>query len=244
MLQRHPSTAFGGMWAFPGGVVEAADVLHAADGARRGHRLRAGSGVTAAAARSGRPPPGRPWRRPASRARSTTSTTCPTGSRRRARRSGTTPASSWPAPRTASHAHDDREHIDSCWIRPADALERHQPATFELILPTLRNLEAIGRFATVAELLDAVSAAGDPRAVDDGGGWRILLPGDPRSPRERRRVTRARTDVERGRGAAAARPRRGERAEPARPPHRRPEPGDDDRARHQHLPRRHRRDRR
>jgi 8-oxo-dGTP pyrophosphatase MutT (NUDIX family) len=76
------------------------------------------------------------------------------------------------------HAHDPVEHTDSRWIRPADAIAEHHAGRFELILPTLRNLEAIGRCATVAELLDAVAAADDPRAVDDGGGWRIRLPGD------------------------------------------------------------------
>ena len=48
-----------------------------------------------------------------------------------------------------------------------------------MILPTIRNLEAIARFATADELLAAAAAATDPRAVDDGGGWRIELPGDP-----------------------------------------------------------------
>jgi hypothetical protein len=78
------------------------------------------------------------------------------------------------------HAHDVREHTDSRWIRPADAIAEHRAGRFELLLPTLRNLEAIGRCATVGELLDAASAADDPRAVDDGGGWRIRLPGDRR----------------------------------------------------------------
>jgi hypothetical protein len=48
-----------------------------------------------------------------------------------------------------------------------------------MILPTIRNLEAISRFATAAELVAAAAAATDPRAIDDGGGWRIRLPGDP-----------------------------------------------------------------
>ena len=82
------------------------------------------------------------------------------------------------APRD-DHALVDGEHIDSCWIRPSEALARHAAGRFDLILPTIRNLEAVGRFTRAADLLAAAAAAEDPRAVDDGGGWRILLPGDP-----------------------------------------------------------------
>jgi 8-oxo-dGTP pyrophosphatase MutT (NUDIX family) len=162
MVQRHPSMAFGGMWAFPGGAVEEHDALDP-DGA------------------------GRFW---ACAARETVEETGLA-----IRVEDLHHLSHWITPEGAparfdtrffvaqapdgEHAHHEREHTDSCWIRPADALDRHAAGTFDLILPTLRNLEAIGRCATVAELLDAVSVADDPRAIDDGGGWRIRLPGDP-----------------------------------------------------------------
>jgi hypothetical protein len=55
---------------------------------------------------------------------------------------------------------------------------------FELIFPTIRNLQAIGRFATAGALLAAAESASravptiEPRVVADGHGVRILLPGD------------------------------------------------------------------
>ncbi len=79
--------------------------------------------------------------------------------------------------------HDDDEVIASTWVRPADALARHRAGELDLMFPTVRHLEAIGRFATSAELWDAASAAEvptiQPRITVEGPGVRILLPGDP-----------------------------------------------------------------
>jgi 8-oxo-dGTP pyrophosphatase MutT (NUDIX family) len=88
-----------------------------------------------------------------------------------------------PAPAGQEPAHDAGETISDVWVRPADALDHHRSGDMELILPTIKNLQAIGRFATTAELLDAASAARDvpavlPRVVADTGGVRLLLPGD------------------------------------------------------------------
>jgi 8-oxo-dGTP pyrophosphatase MutT (NUDIX family) len=81
--------------------------------------------------------------------------------------------------------HDDRETVASLWVEPAEALVRCRRGELELIFPTIKNLEAIGRFERSAGLLDAARAIDDvptvePRVVaEDGGGMRILLPGDP-----------------------------------------------------------------
>jgi 8-oxo-dGTP pyrophosphatase MutT (NUDIX family) len=80
--------------------------------------------------------------------------------------------------------HDDFETVETVWIRPADALARHEAGEFELIFPTIRNLQAISRFPTSAALLEAAAAAESvpavmPRVVSDGNGVRIVLPGDP-----------------------------------------------------------------
>jgi 8-oxo-dGTP pyrophosphatase MutT (NUDIX family) len=80
--------------------------------------------------------------------------------------------------------HDDRETIANLWVRPQDALDRHARGELDLILPTIKNLEAIGRFDRSADLLahaETISyvPAILPRIVDDGGGMRILLPDDP-----------------------------------------------------------------
>lgn len=79
--------------------------------------------------------------------------------------------------------HDDRETIAHLWVRPGDALERHRRGELDLILPTIKNLEAIGRFDRSAELLAHAQATGEvptivPRIVAHEGGLRILMPGD------------------------------------------------------------------
>ncbi len=88
------------------------------------------------------------------------------------------------APPDQTPAHDAGEVIAEDWVQPAEALRRHREGEIELIFPTIRNLQAIGRFETSAELLGAAAAAGripviEPRVVADGNGVRILLPGDP-----------------------------------------------------------------
>jgi 8-oxo-dGTP pyrophosphatase MutT (NUDIX family) len=82
-------------------------------------------------------------------------------------------------------AHSAGETIDEVWITPEDALARHRAGEIEIIFPTIRCLQAIGRFASSAELLQAAERASsavptiEPRVVPDGNGMRIVLPGDP-----------------------------------------------------------------
>jgi 8-oxo-dGTP pyrophosphatase MutT (NUDIX family) len=82
-------------------------------------------------------------------------------------------------------AHDAGETIADVWISPHDALARHRAGEIEIIFPTIRNLQVIGRFATSAALLAAAEEASsavpaiEPRVVPDGNGMRIVLPGDP-----------------------------------------------------------------
>ena len=69
-------------------------------------------------------------------------------------------------------------------MRPSDALERHEAGEFDLIFPTIKNLQAISRFSTSAQLVEAAAAAESvpavlPRVISDGHGVRIVLPGDP-----------------------------------------------------------------
>lgn len=80
--------------------------------------------------------------------------------------------------------HDERETIANLWATPADALARHRAQELDLILPTIKNLEAIGRFPTSAALLEAAAVMEEvpailPRIQADGAAVRILLPGDP-----------------------------------------------------------------
>lgn len=50
---------------------------------------------------------------------------------------------------------DEAEQFEPVWVRPADALERHQAGNFFMIFPTIRTLERMVQFADV----DAVIAA-------------------------------------------------------------------------------------
>ena len=88
------------------------------------------------------------------------------------------------APAEQVPLHDDRETIANLWVNPADALQRHQAGELELIFPTIKNLEAVARFETSADLLAAAAAVEHvptilPRVTSDAHGVRILLPGDP-----------------------------------------------------------------
>ncbi len=81
-------------------------------------------------------------------------------------------------------AHDEGETIESIWIRPSEALERHRIGKLDLIFPTIRNLQAISTFESATDLLAAAAKASShpvmlPRVSVDGAGMRILLPGDP-----------------------------------------------------------------
>jgi 8-oxo-dGTP pyrophosphatase MutT (NUDIX family) len=87
------------------------------------------------------------------------------------------------APPAQTALHDEGETIASIWTTPADALRGHRDGTFDLLLPTLENLTALGRFARVADLMEAAHRASDlpamlPRLTVEPNGVRILLPGD------------------------------------------------------------------
>jgi 8-oxo-dGTP pyrophosphatase MutT (NUDIX family) len=79
--------------------------------------------------------------------------------------------------------HDDREVVDSTWIRPGEALARHRDGTIDMMFPTMKNLQAVDRFERAEDVLAAAAAAEVPTVlprvtVEDDGGVRILLPGD------------------------------------------------------------------
>ena len=82
-------------------------------------------------------------------------------------------------------AHSAGETIAEVWITPDDALARHRAGQIEIIFPTIRCLQAIGRFTSSVALLQAAERASsavptiEPRVVPDGNGLRIVLPGDP-----------------------------------------------------------------
>jgi glyoxylase-like metal-dependent hydrolase (beta-lactamase superfamily II)/8-oxo-dGTP pyrophosphatase MutT (NUDIX family) len=50
---------------------------------------------------------------------------------------------------------DEAEQFEPCWVRPADALARHQSGGFFMIFPTLRTLERLAAYATAEAVLEA-----------------------------------------------------------------------------------------
>jgi len=88
---------------------------------------------------------------------------------------------------------DEREIVGEIWISPGEALRRRREGEIDLVLPTVRCLQAMSRFPTAGALLAAVALAGAangptepqdgppgaPRMVREGQGLRIALPGDP-----------------------------------------------------------------
>jgi 8-oxo-dGTP pyrophosphatase MutT (NUDIX family) len=87
------------------------------------------------------------------------------------------------APEGQDGAHDDSELVASEWVRPTDALRRHEHGEIELILPTMRSLAALARFRSVDALFAALDAVPRdeqerPLVVADASGERVLLPGD------------------------------------------------------------------
>jgi glyoxylase-like metal-dependent hydrolase (beta-lactamase superfamily II)/8-oxo-dGTP pyrophosphatase MutT (NUDIX family) len=50
---------------------------------------------------------------------------------------------------------DEAEQFEPCWVRPADALERHKAGQFFMIFPTIRTLRRLAAYATVDAVLDA-----------------------------------------------------------------------------------------
>lgn len=53
---------------------------------------------------------------------------------------------------------DETEQFEPCWVRPADALARHQAGGFFMIFPTLRTLERMAAYHSVDALLDACAS--------------------------------------------------------------------------------------
>lgn len=87
------------------------------------------------------------------------------------------------APEGQRPSHDERETIANLWIRPEEALERHEAGEFELIFPTVRSLEVLTRFDTAEAVVAHASSITEfppllPRFVEEDGGLRIVMPGD------------------------------------------------------------------
>lgn len=77
---------------------------------------------------------------------------------------------------------DGEECVDVGWFTPRAALEAHRAGEIELVFPTIKHLEQLGEFGSVAELLAYARGREvqpvEPRVLLEGEVARILLPGD------------------------------------------------------------------
>ena len=52
---------------------------------------------------------------------------------------------------------DEAEQFEPVWVRPADALARHEAGQFFMIFPTIRTLQRLAQFSSTQAVLDAVA---------------------------------------------------------------------------------------
>lgn len=161
LVKRNPEQRFmGGVWVFPGGAVHAEDSDHAGAAVRE---LEEEAGVTVPA---GAAVPFSRWITPAEvKVRFDT----------------------WffvaRAPDGARVTPDGGECVDARWLRPSDALAACARDELLLVFPTIKHLEELRRFGSVADALDAARGRTvepvHPRVVVRDGVPEVLLPGEP-----------------------------------------------------------------
>jgi 8-oxo-dGTP pyrophosphatase MutT (NUDIX family) len=87
------------------------------------------------------------------------------------------------SPPDAAPACDGEECVDLRWLTPAGALEAYSRGELMLVFPTIKHLEQLAEFGSVAEALDAATVRKvqpvQPRVLVEGGVARVLLPGEP-----------------------------------------------------------------
>ncbi|HEV3187537.1 MAG TPA: hypothetical protein VGZ04_05740, partial [Acidimicrobiales bacterium] len=86
------------------------------------------------------------------------------------------------APRDQLATHDAGETVADLWTRPTAALEANARGEFEMMFPTVRNLQSIANFSSSAEVLDYARSLHsivrvEPRVVERDGERVILTPG-------------------------------------------------------------------
>ncbi|CAN5582635.1 NUDIX hydrolase [soil metagenome] len=77
---------------------------------------------------------------------------------------------------------DGNEIVDSAWIEPEAALAKHEANEMELVFPTIKHLEALLPYANADALIEAARdwqvSPVLPRVVEIGNETKILLPGE------------------------------------------------------------------
>jgi 8-oxo-dGTP pyrophosphatase MutT (NUDIX family) len=87
------------------------------------------------------------------------------------------------APPGAEPTPDGGECVDARWLRPAAALDAHSRDELMLVFPTIKHLEALATFESVAAALAGARRQEpvpvQPKVVVRGDSAKILLPGEP-----------------------------------------------------------------
>lgn len=83
-------------------------------------------------------------------------------------------------PRDVTASAEENEAAEVAWISPEDALARHAAGTMQMVLPTVKNLEALTGFANADALIDsrreAVIEPIQPVLVVEGTRKRLVIP--------------------------------------------------------------------
>src|SRR3954453_6216159 len=87
------------------------------------------------------------------------------------------------APEGGAAPADGSECTDARWIRPGDALEAAARDELMLVFPTIKHLEQLAEFGSVAAAVEAARRRRvmpvEPRVLEQGGIARVVLPGEP-----------------------------------------------------------------
>jgi 8-oxo-dGTP pyrophosphatase MutT (NUDIX family) len=161
LVQRNPAARFmGGAWVFPGGAVDEGETVEQTG--RRELQEEAAIVLPASAVLT----PFSRWITP-SEVKTRFDTwffvvEAPPGS----------------APRV-----DGAECVDFRWLRPQQALDEHAAERLQLVFPTIKHLEQLAHFPSVAATIEAAAerevAPVQPRIVVTNGQPSVLLPGEP-----------------------------------------------------------------
>jgi 8-oxo-dGTP pyrophosphatase MutT (NUDIX family) len=87
------------------------------------------------------------------------------------------------SPPDAEPVCDGEECVDVRWLAPAAALEEYARGELLLVFPTIKHLEKLAEFRSVADALEHARARQvqpvQPRVLIEGGQARVVLPGEP-----------------------------------------------------------------
>ena len=84
-------------------------------------------------------------------------------------------------PKGQSPEHDNGEVVATEWVRAHDALRRWEGGDFQMISPTVRMLESLASFESVAQVMEAATASHRYHTIrirNPQGEYRAVVPGD------------------------------------------------------------------